>query len=68
MENEESAFRALFAKYLAWKESQHQQTDGYVYEKSFVDFVQQFNKELFELSLHSPEVENSTRKKKSKPV
>ena len=68
METEETQFKALFAKYLAWKDSQHSQTDGYVYEKSFVEFAQQFNKELFELSLQSQASEGPARKKKSKPA
>ena len=68
MEREEAQFKALFAKYLAWKESQQSQTDGYIYEKSFVDFAQAFNKELFELSLQSNEAEANIRKKKSKPA
>jgi hypothetical protein len=68
MENEESQFRALFAKYLAWKASQQQQTDGYAYEQSFVEFAQGFTKELFELSVQPPEAGRSTRKKKFKPV
>jgi hypothetical protein len=67
MENEESAFKVVFAKYLAWKESQQGQTDGYVYEKSFVEFAQQFNKELFQLSVQS-KVDKEASKKKSKPV
>lgn len=67
MENEEAQFKALFAKYLAWKASQQSQSDGYVYEKSFVDFVQGFNKELFELSLQGHQA-SVAGKKKSKPV
>ncbi len=63
MENEESEFKVLFAKYLAWKESQQGQTDGYAYEKSFVAFAQQFNKELFELSVQS-KVDKAASKKK----
>jgi hypothetical protein len=63
METQEAEFRALYAKYIAWKESQQNQTDGYVYEKSFVDFVQEFNKELFELSLQNKEEEVSRKKK-----
>lgn len=63
METEEKQFKALFAKYLAWKDSQQHQTDGYVYEKSFVEFAQQFNKELFQLSLQSTPAGVSTRKK-----
>ena len=68
METEEAQFKALFAKYLAWKDSQQTQTDGYVYEKSFVEFTQQFNKELFELSLDSKAAAVGNRKKKSKPA
>ncbi len=63
METQEAEFRALYAKYLAWKESQQNQTDGYVYEKSFVDFVQEFNRELFELSLQTGEEEAGRKKK-----
>ena len=68
MENDEAAFKVLFTKYLAWKESQQHQTDGYIYEKSFVEFIQGFNQELFELSLQGKEDETVPRKKKSRPV
>ena len=68
MENEESQFRALFAKYLSWKASQQQQTDGYAYEQSFVEFAQGFTKELFELSVEPEEGLQSARKKKFKLV
>lgn len=67
METEEAQFKVLFAKYLAWKASQENQTDGYIYEKSFVEFAQEFTKELLELSLQS-KPEQASRKKKSKPV
>jgi len=66
METEEAQFKALFAQYVAWKESQQGQTDGYVYEKSFVEFAQQFNKSLLALSLQSKDVKGVSRKKKSK--
>ena len=39
MENEEAEFKALFTKYLAWKDCQKSQTDGYEYERSFVEFT-----------------------------
>lgn len=67
MEKEEAEFKALFAKYLAWKASQENQSDGYMYEKSFVEFAQEFTKELLKLSLQSKPKEAS-RKKKFKPV
>ena len=51
MENEELAFKALFDKYLAWKDSQKSQTDGYEYERSFVEFTRLMNKELFDISV-----------------
>lgn len=65
MGKEEQQFRALYEKYLVWKASQQHQTDGYSYEKSFVEFAQGFTKELFELSLAS---EQASGKKKFKPV
>ena len=49
MENEETEFKALFAKYLVWKDSQQSQTDGYEYERSFIEFTRSMNKELFEM-------------------
>jgi hypothetical protein len=52
---EKAHFEALYNKYLAWKSSQITQTDGYVYEKSFVTFCEEFNKELFELSVSVPD-------------
>ncbi|MCX8482913.1 MAG: hypothetical protein ORN50_04980 [Crocinitomicaceae bacterium] len=68
MENEELAFKALFAKYLAWKDSQKSQTDGYEYERSFVEFTRLMNKELFDISVQNTDIDSNTRKKKSKPV
>ena len=68
MENEEFAFKALFAKYLAWKDSQKSQTDGYEYERSFVEFTRLMNKELFDISIQNTDIDLNTRKKKSKPV
>jgi hypothetical protein len=52
---EKAHFEALYNKYLAWKTSQLTQTDGYSYEKSFVTFCEEFNKELFELSVAVPD-------------
>jgi hypothetical protein len=68
MENEEEAFKALFAKYLAWKESQESQTDGYEYERSFIEFTRIMNKELFDMSVKDAASDSGTRKKKSKQV
>jgi hypothetical protein len=68
MENEELAFNALFAKYLAWKDSQKSPTDGYEYERSFVEFTRLMNKELFDISVQNTDIDSNTRKKKSKPV
>lgn len=68
MENEGLAFKALFAKYLAWKDSQKSQTDGYEYERSFVEFTRLMNKELFDISVQNTDIDSNTRKKKSKPV
>lgn len=64
MENEELAFKALFAKYLAWKDSQKSQTDGYEYERSFVEFTRLMNKELFDISVQNTDIDSNTRKKK----
>jgi hypothetical protein len=68
MENEEAEFKVLFAKYLAWKDSQKTQTDGYEYERSFVEFTRLMNKELFDMSIQNTSVGSNTRKKKFKPV
>lgn len=68
MENEETEFKALFAKYLAWKDSQQSQTDGYEYERSFIEFTRSMNKELFDMSVKNGGVTSETRKKKSRPV
>jgi hypothetical protein len=69
MENEETEFKALFAKYLVWKDSQQSQTDGYEYERSFIEFTRSMNKELFEMSVRNSNIDvEDTRKKKSKPV
>ena len=68
MENEEAEFKALFAKYLAWKDSQKSQTDGYEYERSFVEFTRLMNKELFDMSVQNTDIDSNTRKKKSKLV
>ena len=51
MGNEEIEFSALFSKYLVWKDSQQSQTDGYKYERSFIEFTRSMNKELFEISV-----------------
>jgi hypothetical protein len=52
METKEKAqFEALYMQYLTWKSSQQDQTDGYEFEKSFIDFCSEFNKSLFELSI-----------------
>lgn len=67
MENEEAAFKALFAKYLAWKASQQDQTDGYEYERSFLEFTRLMNKELLEMSISDTNL-SSTGKKKFKPA
>jgi uncharacterized protein YbcC (UPF0753/DUF2309 family) len=68
MEKEETEFRALFASYLSWKESQQSQTDGYEYERSFVEFTRSMNKQLFEMSVRDENEEKNSRKKKFKPV
>lgn len=68
MKNEEAEFKALFAKYLAWKDSQKSQTDGYEYERSFVEFTRLMNKELFDMSVQNTDIDSNTRKKKSKLV
>ena len=63
MENEETEFKALFAKYLVWKDSQQSQTDGYEYERSFIEFTRSMNKELFEMSVKNGDITSETRKK-----
>lgn len=58
MEDKEKAeFEALYAKYLTWKTSQENQSDGYEYERSFVEFCKEFNKELFELCVQDASAE-----------
>lgn len=68
MENEEAEFKVLFAKYLAWKDSQKSQIDGYEYERSFVEFTRSMNKELFDMSVKNVDIDSKVRKKKFKPV
>ena len=50
IENEEAEFEVLFKKYLAWKDSQKPQIDGYEYERSFVKFTYLMNRQLFGIS------------------
>ena len=64
MESEEAEFRSLFANYLAWKDSQKSQTDGYEYERSFIEFTRLMNKELFDMSVKNTNTDSVTRKKK----
>lgn len=59
---EKAHFEALYNKYLAWKTSQLTQTDGYSYEKSFVTFCEEFNKELFELSVSVPDADGKKKR------
>jgi hypothetical protein len=63
MESEEAEFRSLFANYLAWKDSQKSQTDGYEYERSFIEFTRLMNKELFDMSVKNTNTDSVTRKK-----
>ncbi len=67
--HEEAEFKALYEQFVAWKQSQQGQQDGYAYEKSFADFCQQFNQQLLELAAN-PKVsagEKQGAKKKSIP-
>ncbi|MCY7359906.1 MAG: hypothetical protein LH609_21135 [Rudanella sp.] len=68
MENQESQFRALYATYLTWQESQKDQTDGYEYERSFVELTQKLNKDLLDMTLQRTPSTSDTTKKKSTPV
>lgn len=48
--NEEAEFKLLYEQFVAWKQSQQGQADGYAYEKSFAEFCQHFNRQLLELA------------------
>lgn len=51
-EQEITQAKEKFEKHLrTWSESQEGQTEGYEYEKSFVEFMRQVSQETFQLSL-----------------
>lgn len=61
MQTQEEEFRLIYNQFLSWKTSQIGQKDGYEYERSFVEFCQTMNKELFILS--TPVVDKMPKKK-----
>jgi hypothetical protein len=61
MNKDEIEFNALYAIFSAWKTSQENQTDGYEYERSFVDFCHKLNKDL--LLIATQAVEEPSKKK-----
>jgi hypothetical protein len=61
MNTEEQEFYALYAKFSAWKTSQSKQVDGYEYERSFVEFCKDLNKDL--LLIATQPVQEMTKKK-----
>jgi hypothetical protein len=61
MNREEIEFQALYAKFSAWKTSQSNQVDGYEYERSFVEFCRDLNKDL--LLIATQPVDDTSKKK-----
>lgn len=62
-EKEIMAAQEKFGEYLrTWSKSQSGQTDGYEYEKSFVEFMRRVSQETLQLSLG--EIPGSKNKKK----
>jgi hypothetical protein len=64
MNQQEAEFRALYGKFLAWQQSQQDQTDGYAFEQSFQAFTQDLNQQLMALSLQANEPKPEQPKKK----
>lgn len=64
MNQQETQFRALYGKFVAWQQSQQGQTDGYAFEHSFQVFTQDLNQQLMALSLQNDEPELDQPKKK----
>lgn len=61
MTKKEKAMAIFSAKYEAWEKSQEGQTDAYEYEKSYVEFMQKIEQEIFQLSVG----EETDRRKKN---
>jgi hypothetical protein len=66
METQEKEFQALYSKFLEWQASQATQTDGFEYERSFIEFCRLFNKEL--LLIASKPLADEPKKKSSPPL
>ena len=66
MEAQQTQFNALYSQFLAWQQSQQNQTDGYEFERSFLAFCQQLSQDLLKLTLEQTAIDTS--KKKSSPV
>lgn len=64
MDQQETQFRALYGKFLAWQQSQQGQTDGYAFEQSFESFTQELNQQLMAISLQANEPKTEGPKKK----
>jgi hypothetical protein len=60
MTKEDAAFKALQEQYLSWKSSQENQTNGYEYERSFVEFSRKMSETLFNLSVEDENVQKKS--------
>jgi hypothetical protein len=64
MDTQQAQFNAFYQQFLAWQESQKDQTDGYEFERSFLAFHQQLGQDLLKLALNEP-TQQSPKKKSS---
>ncbi len=61
MDTQEKEFQDLYSQFLAWQKSQATQTDGFEYERSFLEFCRSFNHSL--LSIATKPVAEEQKKK-----
>jgi len=59
---EEKLAKKIQERLSAWKKSQKGQTDGYEYERSFAEMMQQIEQEVFK-EMTGTELENKNKKK-----
>ena len=57
-------FTKLYSDYKEWAKDDTNQIDGYIYEKSFDNFLQNLGKKLFKQSTSSEEGVSERQKKK----
>jgi hypothetical protein len=60
-------FTIFSEKIEQWLEEQEQQTDGFEYERSYVETIQDISKEVFQMSLGA-EPKSKNQKKNFTPV